>query len=224
MGYLNIIALICLILFMLYSNYLVKQNEAKRRKYLKIQLFIVLLYNIGIHMVFPQKLPIEFSTVAYFVVPVIILFDMKEFEIWAVYASLLAGIGYYVSMLLYGTALYGHFPTYSWATSIYNHGALLSFSIVKLITTPYNRKDSYIIWIGLLLCAVWSLVLRPVVTQPGIIFIYEILDGGVVPLMFPNMKFLMYPVYYLLLFFVLYKSPHLLIRINQSMRKRVKNT
>jgi hypothetical protein len=223
MGYLNIIATICLLGFMIYTKYLVKQNPDRQRYFLKIQLFIVLLYNIGIIIIFPQKIPVEFSTIAYFIVPIIMLFDIKEFEIWAVYASLLAGIGYYVSMILYGTALYGDFPTYSWTTSIYNHGALLSFSIVKLRTTTYSRQESYIIWIGLSIIAIWSLTLRPVVTQPGRIFIYEILDGKIVSSFFPNMQIIMYPIYYILLVFGLYKSPFILLKLNEKLKK-IKST
>ena len=69
MGVLNIISLASLFVFLLYTKYLVNLPEKKRETYLIVQLSLVLAYNIIIHIVQWGKLPVEFSTISYFIVP-----------------------------------------------------------------------------------------------------------------------------------------------------------
>ena len=123
---------------------MIYKSQKIRDTFLKIQLIIVLLYNLGIIIVFPYKVPVEFSTLAYFIVPIIVLFNIKELKIWAVYAALLAGLGYYFSMILYGNTLYGHFPVYSVVTSLFNHGSLLAYALITLGTHNFKKTEAKI--------------------------------------------------------------------------------
>ena len=220
MGYLNVVSFFCLILFILEMRYLLKVDKNKRDLVLKIQLLLVLGYNIAIHIIQWGKTPVEFSTVTYFVVPVIVLFNFDKVKNWAVYSSLLSGFFYYVSMILFGQYLYGHFPAYSVYTSIFNHGTVLTFAIVSLMTIEFKRSDRYIIWIGLALNCIWSLSLRPIVNHPGRIFIYEILDANVVKHFLPNNLGIGLPIYYVLLILVLYYSASLVHGLNTKMLKK----
>lgn len=47
-------------------------------------------------------LPVEFSTVAYFAVPTILLASKKRLHSWAAYSGLMAGFFYYMAMIAAG--------------------------------------------------------------------------------------------------------------------------
>ena len=222
MSNLNLLSAICLILFVVYIYIMIHKSEKIRNTLLKIQLFIVFGYNIFVIIQFPYKIPVEFSTVSYFLVPLIVLFNIKSLRIWAVYSALLSGLGYYGSMILFGDILYGHFPAYSVFTSLFNHGSLLAYAFINLATMKFKRGESRVIWIGLTINAVWSSLIKPIVLHPGRIFIYEILDANLVrSFSFTNEYLVLFvPIYYVLFVYTLYKSPHMVLYINKILTKR----
>lgn len=199
MGHLNIISLFWLVLLVFYSRYLLKLDEKVRTRFLKVQLSLTLLYNIGMLFVFPWKYPIELSTTSYFIVPIIVLLNIKSLKVWGVYTSILTGGIYFIAMLTVGNYLYGNYPAYSVYTSIYNHGALLSFAYVTLKTMEFRKSERIIIWIGIVFSAAWAYALRPIVTFTGRIFIYEVLDGLLIKTYFSNSLVIGYSIYYILL-------------------------
>ena len=52
-------------------------------------------------------LPVEFSTVAYFLVPAILLTSKRRLRSWAAYSGLMAGFFYYLAMIAAGGVIYG---------------------------------------------------------------------------------------------------------------------
>ena len=220
MNNLDLVSFICLILFFIFIKVIMRKPVKVRDTFLKVQLLIVLIYNIGIIIVFPYKVPVEFSTLSYFLVPIIVLFNIKELRIWAVYTALLSGVIYYISMILYGTTLYGHFPVYSVVTSLFNHGSLLAYALVSLGNYEFKKSESKIIRFGLLLNAGWALSIRQLVLHPGRIFIYEILDGWIVTTFFPNMLYVFYPIYYVSLVYVLFMSPKVIFGLRRLLQPK----
>lgn len=209
MGFINLLSLFCLILIYFYTRYLLKKPQSLQFKVIKIQLLLVLLYNIVIHIVVPTKLPIELSTISYFLVPVILYFNIKRLNIWAVYASILSGALYYFSMIVAGQQLYGHFPVYSYLTSLFNHGTLLIYSVIMLKNVKFFKSERYIIWIGLLATIVYALLMRPLVTHPGRVFIFEVLDADLVNAYFSSYGVVAYSIYYILFALFLYSSSNM---------------
>lgn len=146
----------------------------------------------------PGKIPVELSTVAYFIVPLTILFGIKKLKIWAVYSALLSSILYYSAMILYGTQIYSDYTPYTVYMAIYNHGALLTYSYITLATTMFYKKDRYIIWIGIMLSILWALALRPLVIVTKRIFIYDVLDAFWAYKYFPDLLVVAVPIFYIL--------------------------
>lgn len=204
MTHLNIISFFCLLLFIYYILIMLKKSEQVRNTFLNVQLLIVLLYNIFIIIVFPFKVPVEFSTLSYFVVPFIALFNIKDLKLWSAFSALLSGAGYYVSMISFGTALYGNFPVYSVLTSLFNHGSLLAYAVITILTVDINKNDKYILAAGVAFNCFWALALRPFVLHPGRIFIYEILDANLVANILPNLQIIMVPVYFMISITIVY--------------------
>jgi len=209
MGILNIVSLLWLIVLFFYSNYVLKQNEKVQSKFLIAQLSLAFLYNVVMFALKPWKFPIELSTVSYFVVPMIVFLNIKPLKVWAVYASLLTAGVYFLGMLFIGQTLYGNFPAYSVYTSIYNHGALISFAYITLHTTKFQKQERFIIWGGIVFSAAWALLLRPFVTFTGRIFILIVLDADLISAKFPNHLTIGYIIYYIVFVILLYVSSNM---------------
>lgn len=204
MAHLNLISIICLLLFIYYIKVMLTKTEKIRNTLLNIQLLIVLIYNVIIIIVFPFKVPVEFSTLSYFVVPFIALFNIKDLKLWSAFSALLAGGGYYFSMVVYGNGLYGNFPAYSIVTSLFNHGSLLAYALITILTVDINKNDKYILAGGVAFNCIWALILRPFVLHPGRVFILEILDANFVKTFFPNYLLVGIPIYFIVVVGLVY--------------------
>ncbi len=218
-GFLNILSSFCVLVIIGYTRFLLSKPKEVQYKVIKIQLFFVLLYNIVIHIIVPTKIPVELSTISYFIVPIILYFNIKKLYVWAVYASFISGFFYYISMILVGDAMYGDFPIYSYSTSLFNHGTLIVYSIIVSKHIAFKNKEIHIIHFGLILTIVYALLIRPIVTHPGRIFIYMILDATLVKVYFLEIKSIIYPVYYILLALFLYFSGYSVFLLNKIFRQ-----
>lgn len=214
-GFLNILSIFCVVIIYIYTRFLLSKSKEIQYKVIKIQLFFVLLYNVVIHIVVPTKIPIELSTISYFVVPIILYFNIERLHIWAVYAAFTSGFFYYVSMIIAGDAMYGNFPIYSYSTSLFNHGTLIVYSIIVAKDIRFKHKEIHIIHLGLILTMIYALLMRPIITHPGRIFIYMILDADLVRSNFLHIKNIMYPIYYLWLGLYIYFSGYVVFLLNK---------
>lgn len=225
MNHLNMLSSFALIFHFLLIYFLLKQSKKTQQIVLKIQLLVVLIYSIGYMVMIPGKIPVELSTVAYFIVPLTILFGIKKLKIWAVYSALISGIIYYSAMVLFGNQIYSDYPPYTVYMAIYNHGALLTYSYITLATTTFHKKDRYIIWIGIIFSILWALALRPLVIVTKRIFIYDVLDAFWAYEYFPNLLVVAVPIFYILFAAFIYFSVNSICVINNVINKsQSKNT
>ena len=195
--------------------------EKTRNGFMFFQLLIVLLYNTFIIIIFPYKVPVEFSTLSYFVVPFIVLFNIKDLKLWAAFSALLSGGGYFLSMVVNGNGLYSHFPVYSVATSLFNHGSLLAFAVITLLTYDIKKNDKYILLGGVLFNITWATLIRPFVLHPGRIFILEILDASIVRMYYPGSLYIGIPVYFVIAFSLLFLSIKIVYVTNNLYKNKV---
>jgi len=219
-GFLNILSIACVVIIVFYTRYLLSLPKETQYKIIKVQLFFVLMYNLVIHIVVPTKIPIELSTISYFVVPIILYFDIKKLHVWAVYAAFTSGFFYYISMVLAGDAMYGNFPIYSYSTSLFNHGTLIIYSIIVAKDVSFKHKEVHIIHIGLALTMIYALLMRPIITHPGRIFIYMIMDADLVKEYFMHIKIIAYSIYYILFGAYLYFSGYVVFLLNRILQER----
>ena len=225
MNHLNMLSSLVLIFHFLLIHFLLKLSRKKQQIVLKIQLLIVLIYSIGYMIMIPGKIPVELSTVAYFIVPLTILFGIKKLKIWAVYSALLSGIIYYSAMMLFGTQIYSDYPPYTVYMAMYNHGALLTYSYITLSTTMFYKKERYIIWIGIILSILWALAIRPLVIVTKRIFIYDVLDAFWAYEYFPDLLVVAVPLFYILFAAFIYSSVNSMYVLNKVINKsHSKNT
>lgn len=197
-----------------------RQDPKFQDKIVKLLSFTVLVINIFLFAKNPWKIPVEFSTVSYFVVPLILLMNMKRLEVWAVYSSIMSGFFYYLTMITTGGAIYNTYPYISVYTSLFCHGSLYFIGMLKLKTILYDEKKSYKIIIGNLFILAWAIYIRPDITLQSRIFIYEIIDGDLVRAFTSSYLWIYLPVYYVLLSYLVYKSSKGLYKFNKFLNQK----
>lgn len=220
MTHLNFISIVCLLIFIYYIKVMLTKSEKTRNILLNTQLAIVLFYNIFIIIIFPFKVPVEFSTISYFIVPFIAIFNIKDLKIWAAFAALLSGAGYYISMIFFGNDLYSAFPVYSVVTSLFNHGSLLAYAIITILTIEIKKLDKYILAVGVAFNCLWALILRPFVLHPGVIFIYEILDATLVTRYITEFQLFFIIIYFIVFIGIVYLTMKLMYIANNWYRNK----
>lgn len=143
------------------------------------------------------RLPVEFSTVSYFVVPSILLLNQRQSRSWAAYSGLMAGFFYYLTMIVLGGRIYGSYPPHEVYISLLCHGTLYICGLVTIGTQPCPAKDGYKLVLGTACIGLHAILLRPYVTNAKSLFIYKLLDGDLVRLFLPAESWpVILPIYY----------------------------
>lgn len=87
-------------------------------------------------------LPVEFSTVAYFLVPAILLTSKRRLRSWAAYSGLMAGFFYYLAMIAAGGVIYGAYAPLDIYISMFCHGSIYFCGFVTIGTELCSAKDA----------------------------------------------------------------------------------
>ena len=144
------------------------------------------------------RFPVEFSTVAYFFVPAILLTSKKRPHSWAAYSGLMAGFFYYMAMITAGGPLYAAYAPRDIFLSLFCHGTIYLCGFVTIGTEVCNAKDAPKLALGVALVAIRAALLRPFVPDGSRLLIYILLDASVVRRLLPaSMWPFALPVYYL---------------------------
>ena len=162
-------------------------------------------------------LPVEFSSVAYFAVPVILLARIRKAQSWAAYSGLVAGFFYFMTLIMAGGKVYAAYSPCDIYISVFCHGSLYLCGLVSLKTNRYEISDRFVLLGGYAYVALNAYVLRPLVEGKTRIFIYELMDGLYVKQLFPNIvwEYVM-PAYYILLIGCILFSVRLFFAVNKK--------
>jgi hypothetical protein len=223
---LNAFALILFAAINVSAVQLCKCSEPTRTRAIRLLCQTLLLFNIGRYALSPLlgngiKIPVEFSAVAYFVVPTIILRAKKNNQSWAAYSGLMAGFFYYMAMIAAGGPIYNTYPHYDTYISMFCHGTLYLCGFVTIGTRRYSEKDGHRILGGIAYVAASAIVLRPLAEGTQRLFIYELLDGCYVKQMISqNIWHIALPAYYIVLVCLILLSVRGFFRLNRSMYQK----
>ena len=185
---------------------LCKINKQKRRAVVLILSAILLTLNLFRYCVYypiikgVMMLPVEFSTVAYFAVPAILLVSKKRLHSWAAYSGLMAGFIYYMAMITAGGMIYETYPPLDIYISMFYHGTVYFCGFVTIGSEVLSAKDAPKLLLGVGLVALRAVLLRPFVTGSDGLLIYILLDGAAVRRLLPQSTWsVTLPVYYILI-------------------------
>lgn len=223
---LNVFSLLVFISLNIFAALLCKRSNESRSRLLRIICIALLSFNIcryaralvlGRGFIFP----VEFSSVAYFVTPIILLTRIRRAQSWAAYSGIMAGFFYYMTLILAGGGVYAAYLPNDIYISLYCHGTLYVCGLVCLKTNRYERSDRFALLGGNVLVAVNAFLLRPIAEGKARIFIYELMDGLYMKQLFPDAAsgaLMMF--YYLLLIGFLLLSVKLFFVLNKMQYDR----
>ncbi|PKM72066.1 MAG: hypothetical protein CVU91_11295 [Firmicutes bacterium HGW-Firmicutes-16] len=188
---LNMLSLLAFIAINLFATELCKLSDGSRRRILQRICIVLLSLNLCRYALSPLlgnglKLPVEFSTVSYFVVPIILLTGSKRIQSWAAYSGIMAGFFYYMTMIIAGGKIYADYPPYDTYISLCCHGTLYLCGLVSLKTSKYKPSDRYILYSGVACIALNAHLFRHIADNGTRLFIYELMDGIYVRQIFPQ--------------------------------------
>lgn len=225
---LNAVAFIFFISVNVLANQLCKCPERERNKTIFALCTVLLICNLLRYcIVFPLikgvvLIPVEFSTVAYFAVPAILMRSKKKLHSWAAYSGLMAGFFYYLAMVITGGPLYASIKPSDVFISLFCHGTIYLCGFVTIGTEVFSKeKDAPKLAFGVVLVAVWAAVFRSSVVDSNRYLIYILMDAVAVRKLLPqNTLTFALPVYYIAVAIFVVLTIQAFFSINQKQYRK----
>ena len=162
---------------MLTLGYLFYKTEKEEQIY-RILSIIIFVYKLAYYVIINIKgqfsVPIEISTITYFLMAVILMFKIKKLYVVGSFFGILAGIGYFVFYLCAGFTLQNSFLLKDVILGCFSHGYLLISGIYLFRNNDFKKSELPKLWITIFAMLCWALVFYDMGVQ-GITFIYYII-------------------------------------------------
>lgn len=205
-----------------FSVRLAKKGRSSKKIIYMLSIFLLLLNSIRYIYIYPfvshiLKIPVEFSTVSYFTVPIIIICHFKKFYGFASYSGLMAGFFYYLALVFSGGPIYGAYDIADVYISMLCHGILYILGFYMISTQKFEKKYSLNIIFGISGIIANALIFRPLMEKTDTLLIYFLLDAIPVSklLCTENAKIVL-PVYYTAVVILLLTSVFAFFRMNKK--------
>jgi hypothetical protein len=198
------------------------RGRAMRGICLALLLGNVLRYTLAYPLLFHEfRIPVEFSAVAYFAVPAILLTGRAKARSWAAYSGLMAGFFYYIGMITAGGPIYNSYAPYDIYIAMFCHGALYVCGLVTVSTRECIAADRWQLAAGVGFVGLRAALLRPLVGGSGQMLIYILLDGTYVR-KYVAAEYLgsALPVYYVVLTALIWLSIRGFFKLSRSRYRR----
>ncbi len=209
-----------IVISFLVRRFLKFNNKTKERitNFLCASLLVFNLYKYVFQSVSLGRpsVPVEFSAVAYFIVPVIILFKISFLRVWAVYSSLLAGSGYFFVFSLFGSKIYASYPLEKIIAALFCHGILLFIGLSQISFKKFSNYSGWVLTLGLCCCVFHALNMSSVAVNLRGVFMYELIFGFAAVDVFGE---IILPFYYFLVFLVFSFSLSAFYKLNKIFAK-----
>ncbi len=179
----NIYTLI-LSVFVLVIGFLISRTSLKFKKMILLSIAVILLmyksaeYSFYIINQELDKIPIEFSTLAYFLFGIVIIFKIKELYAVAAFASFISGIGYLLVFIFMGSRYVEIHGFYSTVIAFTSHSILFIASVLlKNIVVAKTKDIKYIVIYTAIYVAYVFIINALIDLSASYIFINLLLQG-----------------------------------------------
>lgn len=120
------------------------------------------------------SIPVEISSISYFLVPVIVAFKIRRLYCVGSFFGIAAGVGYFAFYTLLGFTVAESFTLSEILTGCFSHGYLLLAGMHLFKNNDFQESEKPRIWAALFAMLGWALVFYDLETR-GITFIYYII-------------------------------------------------
>lgn len=214
----NLVSACSFAVMFLLSHFLekTKRNEL----ILRILSIVVFVYKLVYYVMQNVRgylaIPVEISSVTYFLMCVILVFKIKSLYGVGAFYGIMAGLGYFTFYSLFGFTVANSFTLKEVLISCLNHGFLFVAGIHLFRTNALNKTDRLKIWVTIFAMLSWALVFYDMEMR-GITFIYYIIKPEFL-FVFRNMSLnaILIAVYYALLVTAFRFAVRLFIKLNNK--------
>lgn len=193
-----------------------------KRVLLLLSLFLFLYKTIeytlyALHLE-PSKIPVEYSTITYFLLSIVVIFQLDSLKPLASFMGIISGLGYVIVFIFLGSSYLKHQGLYITSMAFINHSIVFWGGLILLRTERFQKMDYKKIMVFTMIYLIYVTTLQELVEfkQPYI-FILMLLDGNLIERMIPssNINGFDYLLYFLLLFMVYQIFARFILFINQ---------
>jgi len=175
------------------------------------------IYGLNLQL---TKIPIEFSTMTYFIFSITVIFNLRKLNSIAAFCSFISGIGYLISFMFIGDQFISGNGWVLTSMAFINHAILFLGSMLLIRQIKIDRHEMNKILKFTFFYVIYVVLMNQFVqfTQ-SYIFIRILLGGDVLSALYPGHMFSSYE--YLLYFLILYSVYRFCISIFFMIAKRI---
>lgn len=147
-------------------------------------LALFILFNKGIEIAYGlaqgniNKIPIEYSTITYFLLPIAILCKKEQLKKIFSFMGFLSGIGYLLTFIFAGSTIYEINGMYHTIQGFINHSILYALSVQVMKEQPLAKIEIKI-WLTTVFLVYYMVAISMIIDySESVLFIREVLTGS----------------------------------------------
>jgi hypothetical protein len=193
--------------------YFVTLSQNQRHHLVMILALILFFYKLTEYTIFGltmqlHKIPLEFSTMSYFIFSMTIIFKLKKLQLLAAFMAFISGIGYLISFMILGDDYLFNNGLYLTSMALINHAILYLGSMLIIKDLNYTKQEERRIMVFTMMYVIYVSIMNELITFPqSFIFIRILLGGDLLTTYFSSDRLSSYTyLLYFLSVFILYKA------------------
>lgn len=192
-----------------------------QRVTLQMLAWILFLYKLTEYTIFalellPYKVPLEFSTMSYFIFSMTIIFNWKKTKSLAAFMAFISGIGYLISFAIVGDHYVETNGLMLTTMAFINHAILFLGSMLMMIDLEWHENEKKRIMIFTLFYVIYVIIMNQIVTfTQSYIFIRILLGADLLKTFVPaaHVNGYLYLLYFLSIFLIYQLAIYLFMKI-----------
>ncbi len=187
-------------------------NQTKRTRLVFILALFLFFYKLTEYTIFGltmqlHKIPLEFSTMSYFIFSMSIIFRLEKMKLLGAFMAFVSGLGYVITFMILGDDFLAGNGFFLTAMAYLNHAILYLGSMLVIKDLSYSKTEERRIMIFTTLYVMYVATMSELISFPQpFIFIRLLLGGDVLTtLIKPEMLSSYTYLLYFLTLFILYR-------------------
>ena len=166
-----------------------------------------------------HEVPFDFSAVAYFAISFVVLFPTRQTFFVGAFCGFIAGSLYTLSMIIVPEVHFSRAGDYTVVNAMFNHNMLLFISFLMSAEKKFSLRDVHWIPMYIVIYFMYALLVKDNFTITNVTTTFQILDGGIINVVFPDYELNVgyYIFYYIFAILLLTGFVTAVYRINKFM-------
>lgn len=133
-----------------------------------------------------HEVPFDFSAVAYFAISFVVLFPTRQTFFVGAFCGFIAGSLYTLSMIVVPEVHFSRAGDYTVLNAMFNHNMLLFISFLMSAEKKFSLRDVHWIPMYIVIYFMYALLVKDNFTITNITTTFQILDGSIINVVFPD--------------------------------------